>query len=255
MEIRPSLQNLAIELYLQIFRCVDPRDLLALGEVSRDLSSSNMSRFSPRCSYSCLTCIVLKGTTSHRTVWEEVLKKACDTCSYLEGSYQLQSMEIDELKRTAFGPYLWYKRLTGLARIGGTLHPRCRRVIPTSSIQVESSLDMVHLIPGGRYILTQVAQSISLWDLGSLGGEYSQPKRIGTLEMETGCELQELFKLEIADARTLRFAVRITVGEGGTRYSESRCVNATPQPSRRRILTARPTECGSMKSDISRKTQ
>ena len=133
-------------------------------------------------------------------------------------------MGIEELKRAASGPHLWYKRLTGLARSGGTLLPRCRRVIPASLIQAESSFDMVHLIPGGRYILARVGQSISLWDLGSLDGECSEPRRLSTLEMEAGCELDDLSKAEIADAQNLRFSARVTVGEGGgARYSR-RCV-------------------------------
>ncbi|KAG6908056.1 hypothetical protein DXG01_006362 [Tephrocybe rancida] len=138
---RPSLHVncMPLEILGLIQSHVDPIDILSLRQTSKYINSS----------------------TKDRSVWIEVLRNVCCTHGVFEPSFDLKKMTQAEIEHAALCPFRFGYLLT--KRRPSYIKPRATRLLNNDD---ETVVDM-HLIPGGRFLLTQTDDSnIHLWDLG-----------------------------------------------------------------------------------------
>ncbi|KAH6918170.1 hypothetical protein BKA70DRAFT_1246446 [Coprinopsis sp. MPI-PUGE-AT-0042] len=115
------------------------------------------------------TCQVLYDFSQRRFLWLDAAKTTCADYGLLTQSFPFENMSDMDLEHLALSPTRFEAKILRQATTGRpTLQPFQRRIIATSlDNQVVSSVDTVHLLPGGRYLLICLSgKGIYVWDLG-----------------------------------------------------------------------------------------
>jgi hypothetical protein len=151
------------------------------------------------------TCKALNGVVSQREVWRSALKKTCEKHSFFEPSFPMDSMTLDELRRSAMGPRRWYQKIAKSIRMQEPLQPSSNRLILVH--EDETTHARIHIIPGGRYLLASTDYSITLWDLGSPYMEQCSPRILHTLRFKA--RVSDVSSPVIYNTSLLRFTAQV----------------------------------------------
>jgi hypothetical protein len=117
----------------------------------------------------------------------------------------METMELSDLQRAAFGPTLWHRKVLHHATLKGKARALSRverplRYDPTTIDKFES----MFLIPGGRYAISHTKTSIQLWDLDGPVLSSRTTEIIDSVFTEAGTELAELSEV-VRHGECLRF--------------------------------------------------
>ena len=122
---------------------------------------------------------------------------------------------MEELRRAALGPILWKNKVHRHARLGPD-HPltyveRSFGGDYEPGIRLRERFTKVHIVPGGRYLLSASAKLITLWDLGAPLTTPSQtPRVVDTVSLEATAFCVEALEPPIFQSRYLRFGADLT---------------------------------------------
>lgn len=127
------------------------------------------SRTEPRCPSQ--TCKQLHKALSDIGIWKAALRELCRREHLFEPSFPIEEMEVQDLQRAALGPALWKNKVHRHAKLGSD-HPlphieRSFGGDYEPGLSRRTPFRQVHIVPGGRYLISTSAKFITLWDLGS----------------------------------------------------------------------------------------
>ncbi|TEB24249.1 hypothetical protein FA13DRAFT_1323522 [Coprinellus micaceus] len=117
----------------------------------------------------------------------------------------MDSMTLDELRRSAMGPRRLYQKIAKSIRMQEPLQPSSNRLILEH--EEETTHARIHIVPGGRYLLASTDYSITLWDLGSPYMEQCSPRILHTLQFKA--RVSDVSSPVIYKTNLLRFTAQV----------------------------------------------
>ncbi|KAH6918041.1 hypothetical protein BKA70DRAFT_7146 [Coprinopsis sp. MPI-PUGE-AT-0042] len=134
----------SMDIWYLIAATLDPPDILALRA----------------------TCSALLGLCGERSIWLQAARAMCRSHGLFLPSFPFETMTIKELTRLALSPFA-FSRLVSTEGNDRLFALQTRSFNP----RLHGSEDMLdlrslHLLPGGRYLLTYHRQHVCMWDLG-----------------------------------------------------------------------------------------
>ncbi|KAF5331275.1 hypothetical protein D9611_013098 [Ephemerocybe angulata] len=213
--------ELPVELHLEILSELEPHEITHLSQ----------------------TCKALRAVCSIRQVWEAALKKICQVNGIFEPSYYpMESMDLQDLRRSALQPWRWKERCLGAAHSDSAtdatqvqeanastdvvLHCDLSAAIGTSDYLF--SFHRVYLVPGGRYVFGVAGHSIHrkvicIWDLGPARPlqPFTTQGLYPFLVKEFGWQIDDEVSEPVIYGQCLRYVVRSTTARDGSRDTEA----------------------------------
>lgn len=123
------------------------------------------------------TCRLLSSLTQTRLVWHQALTQVCLCYGIAVATFDRMNMTQKELELAATMPARFLSSATRASKsdtgdLDALRQRRIRCVAAMSPNMLGNdghslSLDNVAMLPGGRYVLAQIANGLGLWDLGS----------------------------------------------------------------------------------------
>ncbi|KAH6918130.1 hypothetical protein BKA70DRAFT_1554267 [Coprinopsis sp. MPI-PUGE-AT-0042] len=132
------------------------------------------------------TCSTLLMLCRQRSIWLQAVNTMCRSHGLFLPSFPLESMTVKELTRLALSPYT-FSRLVSMEGEGRLPERQSRTFVPRLKGS-ESALEVtsLHLLPGGRYLLTYHDDDVCLWDLG-YGPASPKTFPVASLHIENIC--------------------------------------------------------------------
>ncbi|PPQ70800.1 hypothetical protein CVT24_001081 [Panaeolus cyanescens] len=184
------LPNIPIELQHCIFLLLDPLDVVSVGS----------------------TCKALRDSSNDRTLWAQILHQTS-----LKNRFLLyddgQSVPIRHLKHAATRPARMLRRLqhhkTPVASqesqsiTEGLTPVQTRMISPNSEHRIRRQSSCLFLIPGGRFLVSSIGDSLSVWDLDSSSPTIiaSATCRAGFVFLVTPSRDQRSFRISVSSNR------------------------------------------------------
>ncbi|KAH6918126.1 hypothetical protein BKA70DRAFT_1416142 [Coprinopsis sp. MPI-PUGE-AT-0042] len=132
----------SMDIWYHITVSLDPPDILALRTV----------------------CTSLLRLCIQRSVWLQAARTMCRSHGLFLPSFPFESMSVKELTRLALSPFS-FSRLLSMEDTGRLPEKRSWSFNPRLKNK-DVGLRSLHLLPGGRYLITYQNDDVCLWDLG-----------------------------------------------------------------------------------------
>ncbi|KAH6918116.1 hypothetical protein BKA70DRAFT_1554256, partial [Coprinopsis sp. MPI-PUGE-AT-0042] len=133
-----------MDIWYHIAASLDPPDILALRT----------------------TCSALLRMCRKRSIWLQAARTMCHGVGLFLPSFPLESMSVKELTRLALSPYI-FSRLVSQEDTLRLPERQSRTFNPyLKSSEKGLVLKSLHMLPGGRYLITYQNDDVCLWDLG-----------------------------------------------------------------------------------------
>ncbi|KAH6918073.1 hypothetical protein BKA70DRAFT_1554224 [Coprinopsis sp. MPI-PUGE-AT-0042] len=134
----------SMDIWYHIAASIDPPDLLTLKMI----------------------CSALYRLCSQRSVWLQAAHTMCCSHGLFLPSFPFQTMSVQQLTRLALSPFN-FSRLVSTGGDERLLETQTRSFSPRLRRSAKlSELRCLHLVPGGRFLLTYHNDAVCLWDLG-----------------------------------------------------------------------------------------
>ncbi|KAH6918071.1 hypothetical protein BKA70DRAFT_1554222 [Coprinopsis sp. MPI-PUGE-AT-0042] len=130
------------------------------------------------------SCSMLLALCRQRSIWLQAARTMCRSHGLFLPSFSFETMSVEELTRLALSPFA-FSRLFSMESKERLLALQTRSFNPRlHGSQDILKLRSLHLLPGGRYLLTYHEQHVCMWDLG-YGGVAPRPFPIAALHTKT----------------------------------------------------------------------
>ncbi|KIM37382.1 hypothetical protein M413DRAFT_42019, partial [Hebeloma cylindrosporum] len=142
---------LPFDILLHILFLLKPRDIL----VSRQ------------------TCSVMRDASTNHSMWKNVLRRVCIENSIFLPSDILNYMPRLELEQAATGPSRFISHVRNPSP-EGIIEAYSKRQLSTSLVEnphntADEEILHLHLIPGGRFLISHHVRQLRMWDIGTPG--------------------------------------------------------------------------------------
>ncbi|KAH6918155.1 hypothetical protein BKA70DRAFT_1416169 [Coprinopsis sp. MPI-PUGE-AT-0042] len=135
----------SVDVWGHVVNFVDPRDIISIR----------------------MTCHALYELSQRPSIWMQAARNACWDNSLLSSSFPFEKMSMGDLEHLALSPHRFCKIIS--ENHWATRAPVQTRIFIPRASRSEGTLpiDTVHLLPGGRYLVTGTDnKGLYLWDLG-----------------------------------------------------------------------------------------